>query len=324
MIPYKKMDTLDSMNQLKLYGYNDYFNSFKTLYNNKKLPSVIMLSGPKGMGKATFAYHFINYLLSKDENIKYSFENFEINENNSAFKLMQNNTHPNFFLLDNKSSEEDIKIDTTKKLIQFLSKSTYSKNLKIVLIDNSEFLNISSSNALLKSLEEPPNNTFIFIINNTSSKILNTIKSRSLEFKLHFNDDEKKNIFIELIKYYNLEVDSEEVFNKYIHYETPGNLLRYLIILSTFKPKPPTDPLSNIFYLIDKYKSKNDPFLLNFIALFIEYFYNNLSINNSNNLNIYFMNKYKILNLINNMKKFNLDKKNLLISIKTILENEKR
>jgi hypothetical protein len=77
-------------------------------------------------------------------------------------------------------------------------------------------------------------------------------------------------------------------------------------------------------YLIEKYKSKKDFELLPIISLFIEQYYNELSLNNNENLNHYFINKHKIINEIHNMKKFNLDKKNLLISIEGILKNEAR
>ena len=68
-----------------------------------------------------------------------------------------------------------------------------------MLIDNAEFLNINSSNALLKSLEESKINTFFFIIHNNSHKILKTIKSRCIEYKIFFNLEKKKKYFI---KYY--------------------------------------------------------------------------------------------------------------------------
>ena len=54
-------------NQLRLFGFEDYFNSFIKLYEKKTLPNTILLSGAKGLGKSTFAYHIVNYLLSKDE-----------------------------------------------------------------------------------------------------------------------------------------------------------------------------------------------------------------------------------------------------------------
>ena len=77
-----------------------------------------------------------------------------------------------------------------------------------------------------------------------------------------------------------------------------------------------------ILFLIEKYKNKKDPELLNLIALLIENFYNELSLKFSNNINNYFVNKNKITYLINDMKKFNLDKKNLLTVISGILKNE--
>ena len=49
-----------------------------------------------------------------------------------------------------------------------------------------EYLNLNSSNSLLKALEEPSNNTYFFIIHNSGTEILDTIRSRSIEFKLFF------------------------------------------------------------------------------------------------------------------------------------------
>ena len=88
-----------SKNQLTLFGYENYFNSFIKLFNFGSLPRVTLLTGPKGLGKATFLYHFINFILSKNEDKNYSISNYKINENNLSYKLLINNTHPNFFYL---------------------------------------------------------------------------------------------------------------------------------------------------------------------------------------------------------------------------------
>ena len=307
--------------QSRLYGYKDYFNNFISIHKKNKLPNMMLLSGPKGSGKATFAYHFINYLLSNGEENKYSIENFEISANNSSFKLIQNRIHPNFFLLENILSDENIKIDQIRNLLRFLSKSNYSKDLKIVLLDNAEFLNLNSSNALLKALEEPSKNTHFFIIHNDSSAIADTIKSRCLQFKFHFNIAEKKNIFSEIVQNYKLTFNENDL-DKFLYFETPGNLLRYLVALNGSNFDISRDNLSCILFLIDKYKIKKDPELLNLISLLIENFYNELSLNDASNVNYYFRNKNKISHLISDMKKFNQDKKNLLISIHEILKNE--
>ena len=321
MITNKKISICEPKDQLKLYGYENYFHTFKSFYEKNKLPNVILLSGQKGLGKATFAYHFINYLLSQNEEDKYSLESFTINANNSTFKLIQNQVHPNFLLLENNLLNENIKIEQVRNLLKFLSKTTYSRDIKIVLLDNAEYLNPNSSNALLKSLEEPTTNTFFFIINNSFSKVADTIRSRCVEFKFHFNTLEKGKIFNKIIQNHQLNFNKINV-DKLFYFDAPGNIFRYLLLLNDSNLNITRDHLACILYLIDIYKNKNDFELLDFISILIENYYNELSLYNTNNLNSYFINKYKILYLISDMKKFNLDKKNLLTTITRVLENE--
>ena len=220
-------------------------------------------------------------------------------------------------------SQEEIKIDHVRNLLKFLSKSTFLNNLKIVLIDNSEYLNRFASNALLKVLEEPSNNTFFFIIHHTATYLQNTIKSRCIEFKFFLNVLKKKEILRNIKNQYNINSISDSL-NEDFYSNSPGNLLKCLYFLNNAKFDFTKDNLSTILYLIDKYKNKKDSEILFYISFFIERFYNQLILNNSKNLENYFINRQKILNHIYDMKKFNLDKNNLLFSINEILLNETR
>ena len=313
---------IEPKNQLQLFGYKEYFNNFVELFHQKKLPNTILLSGLKGSGKSTFAYHFINFLLSYNEDNKYLINSFTINQDNKSYKDLCNNIHPNFHLVENNTNEEIIKIDSVKNILRFLNKTAYNSNIKIVLIDNAEFLNINSSNALLKSLEETKNNTFFFIIHNSSRKILDTIKSRCIEYKIFFNLEEKKSILSNIIKQYDVDFNSD-YFDDNFYLEGSGNILKFFMIISDMKSEYSNKKLSCIYYLIEKFKKKKDSEVLNFIPLLVEIFYSELSLKNSQNLNIYFYNKFKILNLFNNVKKFNLDKNNFFITLKGILNNER-
>ena len=321
-----KSDNLELVlpkNQLSLYGYEDYFTSFVNLHRQNKLPNTILLSGPKGLGKATFAYHFINYILSYNESNKYSVDNMTINPENNSYKSLSNNTNPNFSLLESDILGENIKIDKVRNILNFLNKSTYSSDIKIILIDNAEYLNLHSSNALLKALEESNNRTFFFIIHNNHTRILNTIKSRCIEFKFFFTITEKKEILKKIIKLYIGVFDLKNIDDSF-YFDTPGNILKYLLIFKDSGINLSNDKLDCILYLIEKYKYKNDTKLLTIISLFIEFFYKDLSLKNNKNSSLYSINKFKLLNQINDASQFNLDKKNLFTSLIGTLEHESR
>ena len=322
MVSPEDAEIISPKKQLHLFGYQNYFNSFIKLFRKKKLPNTILLSGQKGSGKATFSYHFINYLFSQNEQNKYELKNLTINANNKSYKKLCDNIHPNFFLLENKSSDEIIKIDDVRNIFKFLNMSTYNSNIKIVLIDNAEYLNINSSNALLKALEEPNNNTFFFIINNSSRNIISTIKSRCIEFKFFFNQNEKKDIFKQLVNQYDDRFKADVIHDEF-YIDSAGSILKYLKILNENNIDYTKGKISCISYLIEKYKVIKDSQLLIFISFLIELFYKDLSLKNNNKLNIYFYNKFKILKQINNMKKFNLNKNNLFVTLQGILNNEK-
>ncbi|HJO77668.1 MAG TPA: AAA family ATPase [Pelagibacteraceae bacterium] len=308
-------------NQLRLFGFKNYFNSFIKLYEKKKMPNSILLSGSKGLGKSTFAYHIINYLLSKNEERKYSIENFAIDETNLSYRLLNTYTHPNFFLIENNLLERDIKIEQVRNLLKFLSKSTYTRNLKIIMIDNAENLNLNSANALLKALEEVQNNTFFFIIHNSASKILDTIRSRCTEFKFFFTISEKKTIFESIIKQYKNEFKLNQLVEN-LYYDTPGNLIKYFLTLDDANINLTGDKLPCILYFIEKYKNEKNLETLTFLCFFICKFYNDLCLCNNNKVSSYLYNLSKILKQIDDMKKFNLNEKNILIWIKDILSHE--
>ena len=78
------------------------------------------------------------------------------------------------------------------------------------------------------------------------------------------------------------------------------------------------------FYLVDNYKSKKDVNFLHSASLFLEIYFNDLIRDKERNSNYLFLYKSKLINQIHDMKKFNLDKKNLLISIKSLLNYEKK
>ena len=169
-------------------------------------------------------------------------------------------------------------------------------------------------------VEKPDDKTFFLLIQNTESSLLSTIKSRCIQFNFFFSLDKKKKILNNLIKQYEYDSILDKIDENF-YFETPGNILRYITLLNKNSDLP-KDNLSIISQFIDFYLATKDPQILSFISSMIELFYNNLSMKKKSNLNSYFFNKINLVSQINDAKRFNLDKKNLFISIRETLKNE--
>ena len=298
---------LDPFNQLQLFGYEDYFNELKNLYIKKKLPNKILLNGKKGIGKCTFANHFINYVLSNDEEKKYDDNSYLINSNSKTFKLIINKSSPNFFLVKAKEDKNNIEIDQIRELIDFCNKSSFNNKPRFVIIDDIEYLNLNSSNALLKILEEP-NDRIYFILINNSSKILSTIKSRCLTFNINFNFETIKKIFTQITKLEINELISEDLI---CHYFSVGEYLSIFEFSKINKLDLLNLNLKDFIKLIvDDKIYKKDKILNKLIYEFIELYYLKKKSSEQN-----FLNFDDHIRYVNNMSKFNLDTESIFLRL---------
>jgi len=302
----------------ELFGMDKYFNEIKKLYAEKKMPNKILLSGKKGMGKATLAYHIINYILSLNEDSKYDLNKFNINSENKSYKLVQNYTHPNFYLIDLINDKKNIDVGQIREMIRYTNKSSFNNIPRFVLIDNIENLNINSVNALLKVIEEPNEGIFFILINNNEKKILPTLKSRCLTFKIHLTFDESINITNHLINKNVLELINSDIINYYI---TPGEIINLINLADEKKINLLNYNLITLLnLLIDSgYYKKNRPVKIIIINLIENFFLEEYKLTNAK---ISLLNYYHVfLNKINNTEKFNLDEESLFLEFKSKLLN---
>ena len=289
---------LKPASQLTLYGLNDDFDELASLYKKKKLPNKILLSGNKGIGKCTLAYHLINFILSNDEEFPYDQKNFTINENNKSFKLTINNVNPNFNLIDVASDKKFIDISQIRNLILNLNKSSLNKKPRFVLIDNIENLNKNSINSLLKFLEEPNDNIYFLLIHN-NKRILSTLKSRCLNFKIHLTNSQSAEVLNCIFKKKILNNINNELID---YYFTPGKILELINFSNDFEIELENLTLKNFLrILIEKNYYKKNNFGKALLFDLIELFLQKKEFHIQSNLFEYFITK------INDVKKFNLD-----------------
>ena len=306
---------IEPVNQIKLFGLNKLFKQLIVLDKKKILPNKIILSGQQGLGKSTLAYHFINYILSKDEEFIYDVNNSTINPENRSFKTIQNNSNPNFKLIDIDPEKKYIDINQIRNLISDLTKSSFNKKPRFILIDNIEFLNTNSINALLKILEEPSADINFILINN-NKKILSTLTSRCINFKVHLSNNENLDVANKLLEGRLYEIINKELIN---YYSTPGNIYNLAIFGNINKYDLSNIDLKEFLkILINNGHYKKDNIIKYLIFDFVEYYLR--KINFSVSSNIYKKYSY-FLKRISDTKRFNLDEESLFIEFNETILN---
>tara|TARA_B100001057_G_scaffold155937_1_gene156351 strand:+ start:620 stop:1543 length:924 start_codon:yes stop_codon:yes gene_type:complete len=306
---------MEAQSQQSLYGHDEIFDILKKLQLKEKLPDKIILSGEKGIGKCTLAYHLINYILSTNEEFNYDIKNYKINSENKSFKLVLNKSSPNFNLIDVEEDKKNIDINQIRNLILNLNKSSFNLRPRFVLIDNINLLNLNSVNALLKVIEEPNDNIY-FILINSNTRVLPTLKSRCINFKISLSKNEVIQVTNKIIDKDVYDLLNEELINYYV---TPGQLLQILLVSEELEIDVKNLSLKNFLSLIIKNKLyKKNKTINELLYYFIEiYFRKNITIKNIEVLNFY----KNFLKKIINTKIYNLDEETLFMEFEDRILN---
>ena len=200
----------------EIIGFEEEFSSILDQLLNNKLHNSVLLSGNKGIGKNYFFTQLIK---------QYIRQNIENNQIQHHLSLINNNSHPNIVYVKKETDEKTKKqrnfiiIDQIRKLYQFCVETSVIENIpKFILIDSADDLNLNSSNALLKILEEPKQNTYFFLVSHQPSLLLPTIKSRCLKVNLPNHNYDN---FNEIIQKFNTDIDEET--NKFLFDITNGS-----------------------------------------------------------------------------------------------------
>ena len=195
----------------------------------KKINTFI-IGGSKGLGKRNFVLKLAKFILcklelSKEINLDCFEENkfnFEQLKTTKSFYLFDNNSHPDFFYLNDEEKKlgKTIPIENVRKFKNFFYKTDSISRVKIGIIDTIEDLSINSQNLLLKTIEELPKNSYLFIISNDPGNILKTIKSRCAFFYVNSLDKSEFDKFI--CNEYSDKLENELKFIKNISFGSPG------------------------------------------------------------------------------------------------------
>ena len=154
--------------------------------SDKTLPHAFLFTGVEGVGKELFAKSVAAYLLcevSKNNSRDSGFGNDTVYKHGACgqckqCRLFEGDTHPDFKFLEPEEGSSVIKIDQVRLLVDFFSRSSQQGGRKIALLSPAEALNNNAANALLKTLEEPSEDSVIILVSHQSGMLLPTIRSR--------------------------------------------------------------------------------------------------------------------------------------------------
>jgi len=301
------------MNSLQLFGLKEYFINFVNLYKNKKLPKIILLSGDKGIGKFTLSFHLVNYILSLNSKFPYNYAKLMINIDSPFYKKILLNIQENFNYIGSNYSKK-IGIDDIRSIKKKFNNTPLYNLPRFTILDDVELLNINTANALLKFIENPSTFDFFILINNKKSKIIETLKSRSLETKIFLDHKKQEEIFNNLVKVLNIKSHFSHSFKRYT---APGMLIKFSEYLKKLKIEQDTPFYDMAVILLDSYRKTKDGLCLDCIKFLLDIQFSKILKRENIKVMEAIDIKNDILNLLNQCRNFNLSNSSVLQYFKT-------
>jgi DNA polymerase-3 subunit delta' len=157
-----------------------------------KLHHAWLLTGPRGIGKATLAWRFARFLLAGQEGGLFGApESLDVAREAPGRALVDARSHPDLFHLRRSLHEKELRIQNeitindVRDLVEFMHKTPAMGDWRVAIVDAADELNRPSANAILKVLEEPPPNATLLMVAHAPGRLLPTIRSRCRRLALH-------------------------------------------------------------------------------------------------------------------------------------------
>ena len=167
-----------------LASHEDARGMVASAYRAGKLHHALMVTGPRGIGKATFAFRVAHHLFRYPDATQAPESLTDIDSESQAFRLAVRGAHPGLLHLTRPWMEREkkfrngITVDEVRRVGRFLSMTPPDGGWRVVIVDSADDMNSNAANALLKNLEEPPARTLFILIAHSPGRLLPTIRSR--------------------------------------------------------------------------------------------------------------------------------------------------
>lgn len=180
-----------------LFGQDAAQADFLQAFGSDRLHHGWLITGPRGVGKATLSWQIARFLLATplvEEDGLFGAPppptSLDIGPDHPVARRMLAGSEPGLFVLRRPYDEKakrlkaQITVDEVRKLKGFFALSAADGGRRVVIVDAADDMNVNAANAILKLLEEPPERTTLLLISHQPSRLLPTIRSRCRELRL--------------------------------------------------------------------------------------------------------------------------------------------
>ncbi len=170
----------------KLFGHDPQWAEAMAAFDADRFHQGWILAGPKGVGKASFAYHLAGFLLTRPDPAEMSMFGADDADflHHPTMSLIRAGAAPGLYTLKRPNDDKTgklksvIGVDDVRAMGGFFGLSAGGNGRRVVIVDAADDMNVAAANALLKSLEEPPKLATFLLVTHQPSRLLPTIKSR--------------------------------------------------------------------------------------------------------------------------------------------------
>ncbi|QIB35732.1 DNA polymerase III subunit delta' [Ancylobacter pratisalsi] len=164
----------------RLIGHEEAIAMVREAWDAGRLPHALLIGGPEGVGKATFAYHVARFVLANGAAPAHS---LDVDASNPAARQVAALSHPDLLVLrrtpnDSGKLPSMIPAETVRRVRSFFGSTAALGGWRVCVVDTLDEMNAQGANALLKTLEEPPERSLFLLVSHAPGRLLPTIRSR--------------------------------------------------------------------------------------------------------------------------------------------------
>lgn len=164
----------------------------RAAWDSGRLPHAWLMTGLRGIGKATLAFRFARFVLAngRDETGARIVDGLEMSATHPVFRRVASGGHSDLLVIERgidpkrKKARSEIVVDDVREASRFLHLTPAEGAWRVVIVDAADEMNRNAANALLKMLEEPPSQSLLLLVSHAPGRLLPTIRSRCRRLRL--------------------------------------------------------------------------------------------------------------------------------------------